>query len=150
MNRRTAWSLAILVAAMTAGALREFLFINLNYQIDFVGHERAFSYAHSAFRAWVDGWDLNGLLALKWGFSFLFIAINLLLAVSLARVRLGDHRYRSVLLVGFLIAGTITLTAHLAAPYVPGSGTLSVKLLHAMQYPVLLLLLWAATWLTER
>ncbi len=150
MSRRTMAGLLLLAAAVGIGAVREFLTVNLNYQLDFVANERAFSYAHSSFRAWSNGWSLPALNALKWALALLFILINLGLAVLLARIRFGDHRYRMALLFGFSIVGAMALLAHWAAASVTGMATLSIKLLHALQYPVVLLLIWAASWIPRR
>lgn len=150
MSKRTFAGLLLLAAAVGIGAVREFLFVNLNYQLDFVANQRAFSYAHSSFQAWSGGWSLSALTALKWALALLFILINLGLAVLLARVRFGDHRYRTALLLGFAAVGSMALLAHVAAPRVVGMATLSIKLLHALQYPVVLLLIWAASWIPQR
>ncbi len=150
MSRRTIASLAVVLVAIALGVLREFLFVNLNYQLDFVTHHRAFSYAHSKFQAWVEGWELRELSALKWALAVLFTAANLALAVLLARVRVGDHRYRSALVFGFVTIGTLALIAHGLSGQFGGLRYVSVKLLHALQYPVLLLIVWAASWLKPR
>ncbi|MBK6551086.1 MAG: hypothetical protein IPG11_11865 [Flavobacteriales bacterium] len=146
MNRR--WVVAsIVVVAIILGAVREFLFLNLNYAIDFLANHRTISYAHSAFRAAIDGWSLEGLQRLKWVFSASFMGANLLLSIGLARVLFGDNRYRTLLSLAFLGIGLVALLLQLLGNAVHGLGDVAVKLLHVLQYPVMLFFIWAATWL---
>lgn len=140
----------ILLAAIALGALREFLLINLNYCIDHQANHRAVNYAHSAFRNLVEGLSLRGLEALKWCFSLLFIALTLGLAILLARTLFGDHRYTRWLVLGFAGVGAVALLLQLAATAAPALALVSVKLIHLLQYPVVLFFIWAATWLQRR
>lgn len=146
MNRRTLASLGIVLVAIAAGAMHDFLAVNLNYQLDHVERGSAFSYAHSSFRAWVEDWNAPALHRLKWTLAAAFIATNLLLAIGLARVRFGHHGYRRALIIGFGVVALCALIAQVLAPSVSGLGTVSIKLLHALQYPVVLLLIWAGSW----
>lgn len=146
MNRKTLASWGIVLVAIATGALHDFLAVNLNYQLHHVEHHSAFSFAHSKFQAWVHGWGAPELRWLKWSLAAAFIAINLVLSIGLARVRFGDHRYSTPLIFGFAVVAVCALIAQVLASHVGGLGTLSVKLLHALQYPVVLLLIWAASW----
>ncbi|HQX98643.1 MAG TPA: hypothetical protein PLV08_02620 [Flavobacteriales bacterium] len=137
----------IVVIAIVLGALREFLFLNLNYAIDHLANHRTVSYAHSAFRAAIDGWSLGGLRSLKWIFSAFFIGTNLLLALGLSRILFGDHRYRKLLILAFLGIAAFAFVLNMLGRNIPGLGDVAVKLLHVLQYPVMLFFLWAATWL---
>ena len=135
----------ILGAGVLLGALREFVFINLNYQIDFLRNHRLVSYAHSAFRRQVDGWDLGGLMRLKWVLACAFVLVMLGLCVALARLLFGDHRYTRPILIGFAGVGGLALLLHFLTPAVPAFNGVSVKLLHLLQYPVVLFFIWAAS-----
>jgi hypothetical protein len=145
MTRRNLFISAILLLAVALGAAREFVFINLNYQIDHFENHRAFSYAHSAFQAVVAGWSLRSLVLLKWASAFACIALMLLLSLLLAHQLFGDRRYHLAVLLGFVTIGLVALALHLMASSIPALEGISVKLLHALQYPVVLLFLWAAS-----
>lgn len=138
---------AILVAAVSLGALREFLFLNLNYQLDAVEHHRAISYAHSMFQGWVEGWELPALVRLKWTLALLFIALMAVAAVLMARVLWGDQRYLRLILLTFGLAAMLALLFHWLAAVHPAFGAVSIKVLHSLQYPVLLFFVWAAAML---
>ena len=144
--RRTGMSILLLVVAIALGAAREWLFVNLNYHLDFLEHERTATYAHSRFRAWAEGADATDLRMLKWGLALLFIGTTLLLTVLMARVRFNSFRYMPALLVTFIGIGTLALALHFGASTVPAFEAVSIKLLHALQYPVPLLLIWALSW----
>lgn len=146
MPRRTQLVL-LMLAAVALGAAREFLFLNLNYQIDAVANHRAVSFAHSIFRSWTAGWGLDALLRLKWLLALLFVALTLALSITCARIVFGDHRYRIALFGGFALVGMMALVMHLLANAVPPLHAVSVKLLHLMQYPVVLFVIWAAAML---
>lgn len=135
---------AILLAAVSLGALREFLFLNLNYQLDAVANNRPISYAHSMFQSWVQDWELPALLRLKWALALLFVCVMALAAVLLARVLWGDQRYRRLILLAFGAVAAIALLLHWLAGLHPAFGAIGVKLLHSLQYPVLLFFVWAA------
>lgn len=147
MNRHRAGILLIALIAIGVGAVREFLFLNLYYQVDFLEHHRPFSYAHSLFQGWTAGLGLPALGVLKWLFSIAFMAIMLALAIALARMLTGDHRYTRTLLLGYIALATMALGLHLIGPPLAQVG---MKLLHALQYPVVLLLIWAASALAHR
>jgi hypothetical protein len=144
MRRRTLLAL-LMLAAMLLGAVREFLFINLNYQLDALTYKRPVSYAHSLFRGWTDGLDLSALVMLKWVLALLFIGLMLLLSMAVARIVFGDHRYRGALVAGFVLMGALALALHAFSGSVPALYGVSVKLLHLLQYPVLLFFIWAAS-----
>ena len=140
MNRLPA-VLAILVIAVALGSLRDFLLINLNYQLDHVQRATPYSYAHSAFQVAVAGWGPRALIALKWGLGIGFTCTTwglcqALLAVYGVRARLG----RAVTL-GFLAMASLALVARVLAGAWPALEPLSVDVLHAIQYPVVVLLL---------
>lgn len=147
MNRKWLAVLVILGVAIVLGALREFLMINLNYCIDHLANHRVVNYAHSLFRSAVDGVSLQGLKGLKWAFSGLFISTTLVLSILLARILHGDHRYRRWLLIGFATVACVALFLQLGSSFEPALGLVSVKLLHLLQYPVVLFFIWASTWL---
>jgi hypothetical protein len=141
---------AILAVSVVLGSLREFLFINLNYEIDRVAHHREVAYAHSRFRAWVQGWDLSGLVRLKWGMSLAFIVAMLLLCIALMRLVQGSFRSAPILGLGFAAVGTVALLFHGLSGLMPAFEVVAVKLLHMLQYPVVLIFLWAAEMLRRR
>jgi hypothetical protein len=134
----------ILVAAVALGASREFLFLNLNYQLDAVAHQRSISYAHSLFQGWVQGWDLRDLVLLKWSLALLFSVLMALACIAMARVLFGDHRHRRTVIFGYLALGTIALALNSLGSIHPAFGAIGVKVLHTLQYPVLLFFVWAA------
>lgn len=143
MSQRRLWMLAILLVAICLGAVREFLFLNLNYSIDHLANHREFSYAHSAFQRAVAGSSLADLLRLKWALAVLFVGLMAGLSVLLARVLFNDHRYRVHILIGFFAIGLLALLLHLASSSFPALEGVSVKLLHLLQYPVILFFIWA-------
>jgi hypothetical protein len=83
-------ALGILITGIGLGSLRDFLFINLNYQIDHVQRATTTSFAHSRFQAWVEGHDLISLLQLKWILAALFIVAMWALSLLLLR-NAGGH-----------------------------------------------------------
>lgn len=133
----------ILVMGVVLGALREFLFVNLNYQIDHVMRSTDVSYAHSAFQEFVSGWSLATLLRSKWATAVLFIALMLGLALLFARVMSGSHRHAGLIVLGFIIIAGTALLLNLLSTWIPALELAAVKLLHLLQYPVLLFFVWA-------
>lgn len=148
MNRRS-WIALIAAAAIALGALREFLFVNLNYQIDHVERSTAFSYAHSSFQQWTHGWGLAALIRLKWAVALFFVAAMLLLAIGFARLLAGGLHHARAILIGYVLAGSLALVLHVCAPWLPPLEDASVKLLHMLQYPVVLFFIWAG-WTLKR
>ncbi len=126
---------------MLLGAVREFLFLNLNYQLDHLQRGTPYSYAHSLFQQWTTGADLSDLTLLKWILAAAYVALMLLMAVLLARVLTGHHHHRRTLVIGTAMAAALALLLHMGATVLPPLEAVAVKLLHALQYPVLLLIL---------
>ena len=93
--------------------------------------------------------DLADLLVAKWVLSILFAAFMLGLAILLARLLFGNGRYDKPLVIGYVLIGTAALVAHLLAGGNGAFRAISVKLLHALQYPVVLLFIWAGAMLND-
>lgn len=133
----------ILLVGILLGSYRDFLFINLNYQIDHVQRSTAGSFAHSRFQSWVAGWDLSDLVRLKWALAGGFVLC--MWGLSLALLRNANAFLRLAKPVSLLFAG-VALAAFLThglARWLPLEEA-SANLLHAIQYPVLLLVLQVA------
>lgn len=138
--------IAVLVAGIVLGACREFVFINLNYQIDHVEHHTSFSYAHSIVQGWTRGIGLDGLLVLKWSLTLLSMALMAGLCILLARILFGTWRQAIPILVGFGGFALLSVAMHGLARWAPPFELVSVRLSHMLQYPVtLLFVLIAAT-----
>jgi hypothetical protein len=146
MSRRTVLSWLLLALAVGVGAGRDFVFVNLNYQLDFLEHHRLVSYAHSLFRKAVGNLDAHQLRLAKWVLAVAFSAAMLALAVAMARVRFGDHRYRRLLAAGFVAIGLLAAALQAGAAALPALGPVGVKLLHALQYPLPVALVWVLSW----
>ena len=136
--------ISILVVAIGSGALREYLFVNLNYQIDHVGRGTEFSYADSTFKAWTLGWDLQRLEVLKWTFAVGYVVLLTTLAVWMARLLFGHSRHARYIVVAVFGVAGLALLLHLLSAWLPPLADVAVKLLHMLQYPVVLLVLLAA------
>lgn len=144
MNRRLAIA-GLLMVAVLLGALREFLFLNLNYQLDHLVRHTDVSYAHSLFQGWVAGWSVGALEMLKWTLTGGFILVMTGASILLSRLLFGDHRYRRTIL---LVVGTLALVAFLLHAFSAGSEgcrSVAVQMIHALQYPVPLLILLLAS-----
>ena len=148
--RKRAGIVGLLLVGVALGSLREFLFINLNYEIDRLRYRRPVAYAHSRFRAWTEGWDLDAFIAFKWLLSLAYLAAMLGLAMLLMRLLQGHFRAARLLALAYALLGLLALGFHALAGAVPPLEAVAVKLLHLLQYPVLLFFLWAAHLLAER
>lgn len=145
MSRRALGMLVILVIAVLLGAFRDWLFTNLNYQIDFLENHRNYSYAHSRFQHFAAGMDLRTLVTLKWIWAGAYVLIMLVLGIVLSQILFGDHRYAMWLVAGYVIIGLLSLVFHGISSGADGWYNISVKLLHALQYPVILIFIWGAS-----
>ncbi len=140
---------SILICGILLGAAREFTFLNLNYQIDFLANNRTDNYAHSLFQGWVDGSKLSTLIFLKWGLAFAFAGSMCILSILLLRRLFGDHRYAKYTVIGFILLGLIATIFHFLSLKVPAFEGVSIKLLHLIQYPALLFFVWAGAGLVK-
>lgn len=145
MSKRTVILICLAIAAVLGG-LREFLFVNLNYQLDHVARSTERSYAHSAFQAWVRGWGSAELTTLKWALAAAFVAVMCALCLWSARVLFAPLRLDRWIVIGYAAVGLVAVLLHgLARFWSAPLEVASVKLLHALQYPVVLVFLWAAS-----
>jgi hypothetical protein len=136
--------ITILIVAIGLGAAREYLFINLNYQIDHVGRATEFSYADSDFKAWTSGWSIRQLEMLKWAMALGYIVVMTLLAIGMARFQYGTTRYASTIALSVVLVSCLALALHLFSGWLPPLADVGVKLLHMLQYPVVLVVLLAS------
>lgn len=141
--------LLVLALAVMLGSLRDLLLINLNYQLDHVQRGTPYSYAHSAFQAAVSGWGLKALIVLKWGLAIGFVAATWTLCQALLAVFGVRARAGRLVTIGFGGIAVLALVAHVLAHFWPRLEPVSVDLLHAIQYPVIVLLLLVVLWLHQ-
>jgi len=139
-----AQAILLLLMGVVLGACREFLFINLNYQIDHTARHTRFSYAHSLFQGWTGSMDLGGLLRLKWLLALSFILIMASLSVLMSRVLFDTWRHTRPLAFGFVLFAIVSLAFHALARWHPDFEMVSIQLSHMLQYPVVLLFLLLA------
>lgn len=140
----------ILIVGIALGALREFLFINLNYQIDHLARHTRFSYAHSMFIRWTASMEFPGLIRLKWIMGAAFTGVILGLCLLLARLVFGHWRHARGIVWGFFGFTLLALALHFAARWAAPLETISVHVSHMLQYPVALLFVLMAGWLPRR
>lgn len=140
----------ILVVGIIIGAVREFMFINLNYEIDHLSRATQTSYAHSQFRYWVSGRTLQELIFIKWSAALFFIACMLVLTIIFGKTLSGDFRMLSTTVLIFTVLSLVALALHWAADFVPNLKRVAVVILHSIQYPVPLLILFFSYRLRER
>lgn len=136
--------IAILVLAIGLGAAREYLFINLNYQIDHVGRATEFSYADSDFKAWTSGWSIRQLEMLKWAMAMAYIVVMTGLAVLMSRLLFRDNRHTRFIVLAVVAIAAFSLLLHAVSGWFSPLADVAVKLLHMLQYPVVLLVLLSA------
>lgn len=142
MKQRWVGVSLLLMAAIALGSLREFLFVNVNYQIDHVNRATPFSYAHSAFQSRVAGWGTQALVALKWSMAVAFILLMWALCLLLLRAYAAPRRLFLLVSALFMLVPTAALLLHLLAYRAPLAEEASVNLLHAVQNPIVLVFLW--------
>jgi hypothetical protein len=140
----------IALAGIGMGGVREFLFINLNYQLDHLLRHTRFSYAHSLFIRWSAGLDASDLLRLKWGLVAVFMAYFAVSCVLLARVASRTWAHTRGILAGFVGFAALALLLHAGARWAPGLWPVAVQVSHMLQYPVCLLFVFFAVHLGHR
>lgn len=145
MSRNRLIGALIILLATLVGAFRDYLFVNLNYQIDALANHRRISYAHSDFRAAVAGLDAHTLTIVKWASAAGFILVMLGAAILLSRLLFGDQRYRFPIIVATITIAAVSLACHFMASWWPAFEGISIALSHAIQYPVPLLFIFAAS-----
>lgn len=148
LRRPGTW--VVLVLAVLAGGLREFVVLNLNYQIDHVRRGTRFSYAHSTVQHWMEGVGLSQLVAYKWLAAAFFVGICLVLTLAMDRVVRGDRGGTRPILLLFLGCSALVLLLHATSVAVPALERVALQLLHALQYQVPVLFVLLAAWLPSK
>ncbi|MEO8069314.1 MAG: hypothetical protein ABI599_16570 [Flavobacteriales bacterium] len=141
--KRTLAIIVLLGTAVALGALREFLFLNLNYQLDHVQRATEFSYAHSIFQGWTQGWSLGRLIAFKWSLAVGYVVVMTCLGVLMARLLFGHMRYARPMVLAVVAVAACALLLNFLSGWLPPLADVSVKLLHMLQYPIVMLVLLA-------
>lgn len=144
MSRRQWLGAALLLGlGIGLGGLREFIFINLNYEVSHAAGQNPWSYAHSAVQGLLEGWSLAALLRLKWALAAAFVLAMGTLTFALGRLLFGQRLDRTIV-VGYVAIATLALLLHLLSSWLPFTASAGVKLLHLLQYPMPLLVLVVA------
>lgn len=86
------------------GMLRDFVFVNWNYQLDYEAYHRDFSYAHSFFN-FLNVWTYKQLYWGKWLLTAFFVAFNFLVGYFF----LKDHASQKKLRLLYLWVGSFAL-----------------------------------------
>lgn len=130
-----------LLVAIILGSMREFLFVNLNYQIDHVRRSTPFSFAHSKFQALVEGWTLQDLLITKWALAGFLVIIVMVLTLQVARIVFRGPRYDRFVLIGYGTASLVSLLLFIASSWLPALRLAAVQLLHSLQFPIIMIMI---------
>jgi len=147
MNTRTWLGVAALLGlAIALGSLREFVFINLNYEVSAASGQTPWSYAHSAMQRALEGWSVPALLRLKWLLAVAFTLAMGTLTFVAGRMLYG-RRLDRVILPGYGLIALLALLLHVAAHWLPFTASAGVKLLHLLQYPMPIAMLVVARFL---
>jgi len=72
----------LLLIAFTADFFRDYIFVNLNYQIHYLTYSD-FNYTDSFIEKYVSGYSINELKRIKWIMSFFFIGLFALISYLL-------------------------------------------------------------------
>ncbi len=135
--------LCLVVLGISLGALREFIFINLNYWIDHVARSTEFCYAHSFFDFW-EGWSLDRLKMTKWIFAVTFIAMMFVYTNIFLKLLFRGRTILKWVVLSFATTIFISLIffgLHAILGQEQAMLSIAVKALHAVQYPFLLFFL---------
>ncbi len=144
MSRRQWLGTALLLGlGIALGSWREFVFINLNYEVSHAAGHTPWSYAHSAVQRALAGLELPGLLRLKWALAGVFVLAMGTLTFTLGRLLFG-HRLDRTIVVGYGAIAALALLLHALSHWLPFTANAGVKLLHLLQYPMPLLVLVVA------
>lgn len=128
------------------GALREFIFINLNYWIAYVAGTAENLYAHSFFN-FLHGISQQALNSTKWVLAFVFVIMMLVFNIAFFKAWFNDHRARNLVFIiytGLLSIGAIFYCVSTLFPAQNAFIVVAVKALHFLQYPMLPLILLPA------
>lgn len=139
-----------MVVGIALGASREFVFINLNYQIDHLAYHTRFSYAHSMVQRWTAGWGLDTLLAMKWVLAMAFMAVMALLCVVMARILFSTWWHARWIVPGFVAFALFSLGMQYLARWLEPAGEVALHIAHMLQYPVPLAFLLIAGLMPRR
>ena len=94
----------LLLVAFTADFFRDYLFVNLNYQIHYLNYSD-FNYTDSLIEKYINEYSLDNLKRLKWKFSFFFIFLYMLLPYLLIhfQYKISKKKLQTLLLLFFFI-----------------------------------------------
>jgi len=147
MSTRTWLGVAALLGlGIALGSLREFVFINLNYELSAASGQTPWSYAHSAVQRALEGWTVPQMLRLKWVLAMAFVATMGTLTFATGRLLFG-RRLDRVIGLGYGLIALLALLLHVAAHWLPFTASAGVKLLHLLQYPMPIVVLVVARFL---
>lgn len=127
------------------GMFRDFVFVNWNYQLDYVQNNRPFSYAHTYF-SFLDSWTGKQVYIGKWVLTGIFTLFCFLIAYVLL-----PNTYRTWLIkiyaLSILVAGALFLSNQIgfSKGYV-----LSREIMGFLQSPLPFIILYFSKYLSQK
>jgi hypothetical protein len=121
------WSqvLAIILIVIFLGYIRDFIFVNLNWNIKFLSGTAKKNYMHSFFVPFgFQNWSVKSLIVLKWALTFSWVAVSALLSHWAVKVFYPNKSYLVKLVWGFyaLICAVALPIYFLGATFFPNTN----------------------------
>ena len=134
------------------GFLREYLFVNINYNIEFVSGNRVYNYADSALE-FMSKYSISTLYTFKWVGTILFFLLYWLSGVVLIKVLFQQKKfifiYSIIYLAIFSFAGLSYLSGQIFSE--PDEGyRLARQIMGWGQSPIPLMFLWGGIHLERK
>lgn len=134
------------------GFLREYLFVNINYNIEFLSGNRVYNYADSAFQ-FMSEYSISTLYTLKWVGTLLFFLLYWLSGILFIKILYNQKKFMLIYTIIYLAIFTFAGLAYAGGLIFsePGEGySLARKIMGWGQSPIPLMFLWGGIHLERR
>jgi hypothetical protein len=121
------------------GFLRDFIFININYIIDQLYFNLEVHYYHS-FYSFLDTWEVQQLMTLKWIFTLIFMGLNFGLSFWIIHCLFSNPKpANKMLIAGYLILFSVSAGFYMGGKllgFTEMGYTLARRFMGVLQSPV--------------
>ena len=144
--------IALIITLLIIGFVRDYLFVNLNYQASLAYYKQKPDYEISGFLAFIQNWSYTKLYYSKWILTFLFAFLYGLVAFLSVRFVFKSKLYNRVTLFIYIAIFVISLMAfgigYVTNNYSKGYS-IARQLMGWLQSPVVLMILMPALFLNN-
>jgi len=149
MKKKWIYLITIISIFIFLGYIRDFIFVNINFQLTHLNKNTEYSYLHSFFYNFgIQNLTMNQLFSLKWGLTFLWVFLNASLSFAATKIYYPTQKIIGIIVLSIFATCCFLASIIFSIGYFSGSNgnyyPIVRALIGAAQSPIPLLIILPA------